>query len=95
MASGTIKGSDLRIPNYSTQEVILSDSAMTTRLNYSPTQDGWIFVLTNSSSLKNVNLLEDNSIFSSACNSLLFPVKAGHTYTSDNGIRVAYYFKNF
>ncbi len=76
----------LGFPDYSKTTNI----ANMTKVNYTPTEDGWLFVLSSSSpNIVIVNLFENGIQFCNVGNILLCPIRKGKTYTSSDVVRIA------
>ena len=61
-------------------------------LNYTPSRDGWMYVLTDGGSFKNDGIYVNGTIQFTVANTMLFPVKAGDNYQSENVIRIARFY---
>lgn len=77
----------LGFPDYS-KAISVVDS-VNTLLNYTPTENGFLWMVTNTSQILASSLLEDGVPCGVIMNSVLAPVRAGHTYTTNVGIRQA------
>ena len=76
------------IPDYSRRTTIIQSA----EINYTPTESGWISVLSDGSSPTNVTIFVDGLSIGNAFNTTIFPVKAGQVVTSNAEVRLAHFF---
>lgn len=80
-----IKGGGLGFPDYSKAQSVVD--AANTLLDYTPTENGFLWIVTNTSQILASSLLEDGVTCGVVMNSVLAPVRAGHKYTTNVGVR--------
>ena len=67
-------------PDYSQKQGIIESASAI--LNYTPTEDGWLYVLTDGSEFKLVNITINDTYIIAVGNSIMIPVKAGQVVSS-------------
>lgn len=73
------------IPNYGAISIVAENSA----LNFAPTTDGLLVVLSSPNGVTNANLQRNGTMIAQVCNTISMPVDKGARYTTDVSIRVA------
>lgn len=76
----------LGFPDYS-KAISVIDVAGGALLDYTPTENGFVWIATNTSQILASSLLEDGVPCGVIMNSVLAPVRAGHNYTTNVGVR--------
>lgn len=73
------------VPQYDKTVVVVENGSV----NYTPTQNGLLSILTDSNVFSTTTISENGVGIMNACNTITIPVRANKTYTSSTAVRIA------